>query len=309
MFIEQFKTVLVQVLILLLLIIIGYILTKTKVLTDKGVRSMTDMVLYLVTPCVIIKSFTRKFDNNLLKNLLISFLIAILVHIAFILLSHLLMRTKDISSEKVLQFGIIFSNCGYMSIPLQQALLGDMGTFYGSSYIAIFNVFVWSYGIVLMSGDKKYLTPKKLFINPGIIGVTLGLLIFLLSISVPKPISETVSYMASLNTPLPMIIIGFHLANSNLLCGLKDIKCLYSMLLKLIVFPLLALGCMYLCGVRDTILISAVISVSAPTAAITTMFSAKFERNTALSANMVSLSTIASLLSMPLIVSLAQTIA
>lgn len=309
MFFDQFKTVLVQVIILLLLIVIGYILTKTKVLTDKGVKSMTDMVLYLVTPCVIIKSFTREFDKSLLKNLLISFLIAFLVHIAFIVLSRLLMRSKNKDSEKVLQFGIIFSNCGYMSIPLQQALLGDMGTFYGSSYIAIFNVFVWSYGILLMSGDKKYLSPKKLIINPGIIGVTVGLLIFLLSIPVPKPVSETVSYMASLNTPLPMIIIGFHLANSNLLNGLKDIKCLYSMLLKLIVFPLLAFGCMYLCGVRDTLLISAVISVSAPTAAITTMFSAKYERNTALSANMVSLSTIASLLTMPLIVTLAQTIA
>lgn len=309
MFIEKFTTVLIQVLILLMLILIGYVLTKSKILTDKGVKSMTDMVLLLVTPCVIIKSFIREFDKGLLKSLLISFLIAILAHIAFIVLSRLLMRSDDKNSEKVLQFGIIFSNCGYMSIPLQQALLGDMGTFYGSSYIAIFNIFVWSYGILLISGDKKFLTPKKLIINPGIIGVTAGLLIFLLSIPIPKPISETVSYMASLNTPLPMIIIGFHLANSNLISGLKDIKCLYSMLLKLIIFPLLALGGIYLCGIRGVLLVSSVISVSAPTAAITTMFSAKYERNTPLSANMVSLSTIASLITMPLIVTLAQTIA
>lgn len=309
MFFDKFITVLIQVLILLLLILIGFILTKTKILTDKGVKSMTDMVLLLVTPCVIIKSFIREFDKALLKNLLISFLIAFTAHIAFILLSRLIMRSNDKNSEKVLQFGIIFSNCGYMSIPLQQALLGDMGTFYGSSYIAIFNIFVWSYGILLMSGDKKYLTPKKLIINPGIIGVTVGLLIFLLSIPIPKPISETVSYMASLNTPLPMIIIGFHLANSNLLSGIKDLKCLYSMLLKLIIFPLLALFGIYLCGIRGTLLISSVISVSAPTAAITTMFSAKYERDTPLSANMVSLSTIASLITMPVIVTLAQTIA
>ncbi len=309
MFFDKFITVLIQVLILLLLILIGFILTKTKILTDKGVKSMTDMVLLLVTPCVIIKSFIREFDKALLKNLLISFLIAFTAHIAFILLSRLIMRSNDKNSEKVLQFGIIFSNCGYMSIPLQQALLGDMGTFYGSSYIAIFNIFVWSYGILLISGDKKYLTPKKLIINPGIIGVTVGLLIFLLSIPIPKPISETVSYMASLNTPLPMIIIGFHLANSNLLSGIKDLKCLYSMLLKLIIFPLLALFGIYLCGIRGTLLISSVISVSAPTAAITTMFSAKYERDTPLSANMVSLSTIASLITMPVIVTLAQTIA
>lgn len=309
MFFDQFKTVLVQVIILLFLIIIGYILSKSKVLNDNGIKSITDMVLYLVTPCVIIKSFTREFDKGLFKNLMISFLITIIAHVTFIILSHLIIRSNDKNREKVLQFGVIFSNCGYMSIPLQQALLGNMGTFYGSSYIAIFNVFIWTYGILLMSGDKKYLTPKKLVINPGIIGVTVGLLIFLLSIPVPKPISETVSYIASLNTPLPMIIIGFHLANSNIIAGLKDIRCLYSILLKLVVFPLLTLGAMYLCEIRGMLLVSMVISVSAPTAAITTMFSAKHNRNTALSANMVSLSTIASLITMPLIVTLAQTIA
>lgn len=309
MFFDQFKTVLVQVIILLFLIIIGYILSKSKVLTDNGIKSITDMVLYLVTPCVIIKSFTREFDKGLFKNLMISFLITIIAHVTFIILSHLIIRSNDKNREKVLQFGVIFSNCGYMSIPLQQALLGDMGTFYGSSYIAIFNVFIWTYGILLMSGDKKYLTPKKLVINPGIIGVTVGLLIFLLSIPVPKPIGETVSYIASLNTPLPMIIIGFHLANSNIIAGLKDIRCLYSIFLKLVVFPLLTLGAMYLCEIRGMLLVSMVISVSAPTAAITTMFSAKHNRNTALSANMVSLSTIASLITMPLIVTLAQTIA
>lgn len=305
MFIEVFT----QVIILLLLILTGFILTKGKILTENGSKSMTDMVLTIVTPCVIIKSFMREYDKALLKSLLVAFLIAFLCHIGFILLSRVLLRSKDISSEKVLQYGVIFSNCGFMSLPLQQSLLGDMGVFYGSSYIAIFNLFIWSYGIILMSGDKKYLSPKKLIINPGIIGLTIGLLIFLLSIPTPRILNDTVSYIASLNTPLPMIIIGYHLANSKISDGIKNIKCIFAIFLKLFAFPLLALGVMYICGIRGTLLISSLISCSAPTAAITTMFSAKFGRDTSLSVNLVSLSTILSLISMPILITLSQYIA
>lgn len=305
MFIDVFT----QVVILLLLILTGFILTKTHILTENGSKSMTDIVLTIVTPCVIIKSFMRDYDPSLLKNLLIAFLIAFLTHIGFILSAHLLLHSRDISKQKVLQYGVVFSNCGFMSLPLQQSILGDMGVFYGSSYIAIFNLFIWSYGITLMSGDKKYMTPKKLIINPGIIGLTIGLFIFLLSIPTPKIVNETVSYISSLNTPLPMIIIGYHLANSNILDGLKNLKCIFAIILRLFIFPLLALGIMYLCGIRGTMLVSSLISCSAPTAAITTMFAAKFGLDTPLSVNLVSLSTILSIISIPLLITLAQYIA
>lgn len=305
MFIDVFT----QVVILFILILLGVALTKAKILTENGVRSITDMVLILVTPCVIIKSFVREFDKSVLKSLLISFLLAFLLHIGFIILSHLLIHSKEKRAERVLRFGAIFSNCGYMSIPLQQAILGDIGVFYSASFIAIFNLFIWSYGIITMSGDKKYLTPKKMLLNPGMIGLALGLVVFLFSIPLPKLISEPINYIASLNTPLPMIIIGFHLSKSNLLSGIKDVKCIFAMFLKLILYPALSLGVMYLCGIRGDMLTSMVISCSAPTAAITTMFSAKFSADTSLSVNMVSLSTVLSLLTMPCLITLTQYIA
>lgn len=305
----MFIGVLTQVVILLILILLGAILTKAHILTEQGVKSMTDTVLILVTPCVIIKSFIREFNTSVLKNLLISFLIAFLAHIGFILISHLILHDKNKARERVLRFGAIFSNCGFMSIPLQQALLGDEGVFYCSSYIAIFNLFIWSYGLISMSGDKKYLTPKKILLSPGIIALTIGLIIFLLSIPIPKIILEPISYMAALNTPIPMIIIGYHLMQSNVLKGLTDVKSLFAMAVKLVIFPLLMLGVLYLCGVRGTMLVSSVITCSAPTAAITTMFSAKYGADTSLSVNMVSLSTILSLATMPVIITLAQYVA
>lgn len=304
----MFLSVLNQVVIIFMLIIIGVILTKAKVLTEKGVRNMTDMVLVIISPCVIIKSFIREFDTAVLKDLLIALLFSTLITIVFILAS-LLLRCDDKKKQRVLQFGIIFSNCGYMSIPLQQALLGDIGVFFASSYLTIFNIFVWSYGIILMSGDKKYLSPKKLIINPGIIGVIIGLIIFFFSIPIPSIISEPISYMASLNTPLPMIIIGYHLANSKILNGLKNLKLFIAIAMRLLILPLITLGAMYLCGIRGDLLVSLVISSCAPIGTITTMFSAKFNADTDLSVTAVSLSTILSVVTMPVVITLAKYIA
>lgn len=305
----MFAEVFSQVLILMILVALGALLSKTGILTESGVRSITDMVLMTVTPCVIIKSFVREFDAKALKGLLISFLIAVMVHIGFIVLSRIILHSKDISRERVLRLGVVFTNCGYMSLPLQEAILGETGVFYGSSFIAIFNLFVWSYGIITISGDKKYLTPKKLVFNPGMIGLAVGLVIFLFSLPVPKIIYQPISFIAALNTPLPMIIIGYHLSKTDILKSIKDLQCLLASLVRMLLLPAVAIALMYLCRVRGDMLVSAAISCSAPTAAITTMFASKFGGDTELSVNMVSLTTIMSLLTMPLIITAAQLIA
>ncbi len=304
----MFISVLTQVLILLILILVGVILSKAGVITKEGASVMTDVVLLIVTPCVIIKSFIRELNPETLRGLAISVIIAVLAHIGFILMS-LLLRDKDKGRQRVLQFGTIFSNCGFMAIPLQQALLGDEGVFYGSSFVAVFNLFIWSYGITLMSGDKKRLSPKKLLLNPGVIGLAVGLIIFLTQIPVPDIGYQAVSHFAALNTPVPMLIIGYHLYNSNILRCLKDVKAIIGILLRLLVFPFIALGVMYLCGVRGVMLVSNTICCSAPIAAITTMFSAKFGADTELSVATVSLSTILSLITMPVVITVAQLIA
>ncbi len=301
----MFINVLTQVVILFVLILIGVILSKFKILNDNAVSVMTDVVLILVTPCVIVKSFFREFKSEDLKNLLLSFLLGILIHVGFIILS-LVLRDKDKNKQVVLQYSAIFSNCGFMALPLQQALLGNEGVFLGSSFIAIFNAFVWSYGIFIMSGDKKSLKPLKIITRPAIIALIIGLIVFLLSIPMPKVISEPVSYLAALNTPLPMIIIGYHLASSNILKGLKSLKTVFAILLRLIIMPSLAIAVMWLCGIRDTMLISLSISCSAPVAAVTTMFSSKYNRDTELSVNLVSLTTLFSLITMPAMIMLAE---
>ena len=301
----MFINVTVQVVILFILILVGVVLAKAKILNEAACKGMTDVVLNIATPCVIIKSFIREFDKDSLKTLLLSFVIAIASHLFFIIISHLLIKDNDKAREKVLRFGIVFANCGYMSLPLQQALLGDEGVFIASAYVAIFNVFMWSYGLALMGG-KENINAKKVVLNPGIIAVSIGMVIFLLCIPVPSIISEPIGYFAGLNTPLPMIIIGYYLTKSDIFKTFKDLKCIWAMVLRLIILPLAAVGILRICNVTGTMLISSAISICSPMAAATTMFSARFGADTEASANLVSVSTLVSIITMPIIVTLAQ---
>lgn len=305
----MFLSVFSQVAILFLLIFVGALLTKFKVLNEVSVKGITDLVILVVTPCVIVKSFFREFSKESLKGLIISSLIAFLAHICFIILSKLLIKDKNEARQSVLRFGAIFSNCGFMSLPLQQALLGDEGVFYASSFIVIFNALIWSYGVVILSGDKKYLSFKKLIVNQNIIALLIGLIIFFTSLPLPNILVNTVTHLTNLNTPLPMIIIGYHLMNSDVLKGITDLKCLYSIALRLIVFPLVVLGLMYLVGIKGPLFISLVISCCAPVAALTTMLSARYNSDTELSANMVAISTLMSIITMPPIITLAEHLA
>ena len=306
----MFITVFTQVSVLMLMIAVGFIAAKTGIMTEAGAACCTDIALIIATPCVIIKSLARRFDAAVMKSLLLAIALTLLVQVLMITLGTLLLRSKDLRRQRTLRFGSIFANCGFMSLPLQEVMLGADGTLYGSAYVIMFNLVVWSYGVYLISGDKRYIQPKKLFVNPGIAGLLIGLIIFVFSVPVPRVLSSTVNYLAAIYTPLPMLIIGYHLSKTNVLKAFKDFQCIIAVLLRLIVYPLVSLGVLYILGVRGTLLVSVIISLSAPVAAVTTMFSSKFGGgDTALSVDMVSLSTVLSIITMPAVITLAQLLA
>ena len=306
----MFITVFTQVSVLMLMIAVGFIAAKAGIMTEAGAACCTDIALIIATPCVIIKSLMRRFDAAVMKSLLLAVALTLLVQVLMITLGTLLLRSRDLRRQRTLRFGSIFANCGFMSLPLQEVMLGADGTLYGSAYVIMFNLVVWSYGVYLISGDKRYIQPKKLFVNPGIAGLLIGLIIFVFSVPVPRVLSSTVNYLAAIYTPLPMLIIGYHLSKTNVLKAFKDVKCIIAVLLRLIVYPLVSLGVLYLLGVRGTLLVSVIISLSAPVAAVTTMFSSKFGGgDTALSVDMVSLSTVLSIITMPAVITLAQLLA
>lgn len=300
---QSVLTVAAQVLILFILIGVGFLCGKARFLTDSAVKGFTDIVLYIVTPCVIIHSYQREFDPAMLKALMISAAASLASFALDILLAELTVHDKDKKREKVLKFGVVFSNCGYMSLPLQSALLGEEGVFYGATYVALFNIVMWTYGVIVMSGDKKSISIKNIVLNPGMIGTAAGILLFLTSVRLPAIIGEPISSLAALNTPVPMMIIGYNLSKSKI--SIRGANAYFTIVMRLVVTPLLMLGGLYVCGIKGSLMISLVVALSAPIAAGTTMFSEKYGADTPLSAALVSVSTLLCIVTMPLIVGLA----
>ena len=245
-FITNFSTVFIQVIILFIFIGCGFIGGKKKFISAEGSKVMSNILLYFVTPCLIITSLNIEFDKQKFIDLIVCFGAFTAVQVVTILLVTLIFKGKERKTTTVLRLAVIFSNVGYMGLPLQSAVLGEEGLFYGSICVASFNLVVWTYGIAYSSGDKKVLSLKGIVFNPGIIAVTVGILFFLFSVKLPTPIKTAMEGMAGMNTPLAMLIIGYNLAASNILKALKDKKVYLVSFLRLIAVPLVSLAVFYL---------------------------------------------------------------
>ncbi len=307
--IQDILTVAQNVLTLFLLIGVGVLCAKTHLLEEKAVKAMANLVLYVATPCVIIKSCIREFDPAMLKGFLIVVAVAAVNHALLILVAKAVFRDRDESRRRTLRCATVFSNAGYMAIPLQQAILGDVGVFYCAAYVIVFNIFLWTYGVVEMRGDGKGLSVRQILLNPGVIGVAVGLVLFLFSVPVPTLLADGIGHMAALNTPLPMVIIGYYLAQTNLRSALTDRAGWLSIGLRLVGMPLVAMVLLLMCGVRGDVLTACMICIATPVATACTMFATRYDRDPRLSVNLVSVSTLLSILTIPLLVALTNSLA
>lgn len=306
---DNLLTVAGQVLILFILMLVGYILGKGKLLKQDAVTGITNVILYVATPAAVLQSFTSEIKTpEKTKNLILLFLGAVLIHALAILISKLLIRNKEADKNRIMRFAVIFSNCGYMSFPLQKAILGDIGVFYGAMFVAVFNIIVWSYGAYLMSGDKKSIEPKKVLLNPTVLAVILSVILYVANIKLPSVLSGAVTQLGNLNTPLPMIVIGYNLSTFGITKIFTDKKIYLPTALRLILIPAVSLGVMLLLGIRGIPLIACTVAASAPAAAVSVMFANKFGGDAALGSKIVSFSTLLSIITMPVFVALSQMI-
>ena len=302
---ESLAVVAQQVGILFALMAVGFACHRTRLLSETVVRGMVDLLMLVVTPCLIVHAFERPFEPRLLAGLGWALGAAIGAHLLGILVSFCV-RDRDKRRESVLRFAVIFSNAGFMGIPLEHALLGDDGVFYGAVYVTVFNLVCWSYGLVVMAGSMKDVRVRTLFVNPGSVGIACGLPFFLFSCHLPPVLDEPLRMMADLNTPLAMIVIGWYLAAASfrpaLVCG----GAYLAGLLRLCAIPCVVLCILWLCRPPEPAMaVATVVAASAPVAALTTMFAARYERDVAVSVGLVSLSTLLSILTMPPLVGCA----
>lgn len=187
-----------QNIIMFLYLMIGYLLYRNKLLTSVGSGELGKMLLYLVMPVAILKSYIQNFSREMLIDFLISFSAAAASLILAIIVSTLFFRNRS----AVRQFGAAFSNAGFIGIPLVQMTLGDDAVFYVASFVAILNLLQWTYGVLIMTKDKGAISIKKLRTNPILIAFIAGMFLFFLPIHLPDILSGMVATIASMNAPI-----------------------------------------------------------------------------------------------------------
>ena len=183
--IGSFLTVGQQVLILFALMAVGFVLGKAKLMDDRGSLAMTNLVMYAVSPAMMVVAFQREKNAADLHNFMVCLLLAVAVHAVSILLARVCLRGKD-STAGILQFGTVFSNCGFMGYPLMLALLGSIGVFYGSAYVVVFTVLSWTAGIYMITHDAGNLQVKHILLNPGVLSVVVAMVLYLLAVRLPE---------------------------------------------------------------------------------------------------------------------------
>lgn len=294
--------------ILFVMIAVGYACTRLGMLTEKGIAEITAFILRIVTPCLIVSSFLTAESGVDLRLLGVSVLTAVAAHLLAIGLSLLTFRKAEPDRQKTMRFAVIFSNTGFMGMPLVQSIVGGSGVIYASVYIAVFNLFCWTYGYSMMSGGKK-VSIKTALLNPGVIGLAIGLPLYISGIRLPELLLQPVESFAALNTPLAMVVVGSYIAKLSFKEFLTDGDVYKVSFLRLIAAPLLFLGLMVLVRPQYELFVGNVIQAAAPTAANAVLFSVQFGRDARLASKVVALSTLLSILTLPLFTVAAQCLA
>ena len=307
MFFESMTNTAQQVLILYLIVAVGFAADKLKVFKQTTAKLSNDLLFYIITPCVIIQSFMNMtFDVKTVKSLGIAFL-CMAGTLTMGMLISIPVFNKSGDNKAIFKYAVNYGNMGYMALPLCQAMLGNEGVFYCSAGVVAFNIFSFTHGIWVMTKSKgnSSFDFKKLFFNPGVISVLIGMPFFIFDINLPQVFDTAVGHVSNLNTPLAMLFFGTYIANTDLKNMFKLKENYLVALLKLLVLPAIMLGIYKLVGVSGTLLSACMISASVPSANNTVMFSAKYGKDTGVASQVVAFNSGLSVLTIPLMVALS----
>ena len=303
----------------------GFILRKTKLADNGFAKALSVLTLYVAQVSMIIHGFLVEFNLEVLKGIALVLIFGLLAHVVFYLLAKNLFKKAPERLRKVLRFGVIFSNAGYMGIPVISDVFGSEYVIYATIYIVWFNVFAYSLGRLIYTGDKKYISVKKIFINPAVIPIMIGLVIFLSgggswvqqTLTQSGFVSETVNLLYNILTvlknmvaPASMMIIGVKLADIDFKGVFKD-KYLYPFIaIRLLIFPAITWAIMRIClifGLIDSTAMAIVLILSStPAAALTTMFAELYDCDAVYAGKLVAITTVLSVATMPIVALLLQ---
>ncbi|MBH1939496.1 AEC family transporter [Mobilitalea sibirica] len=313
-----------QILVIFVIILIGVVCYKIKLIDEATNSKLSNILLLLVNPMVIFVSYQREFSTDLMEGLLISLVLALVTHIMSIIIAYVLIKKKK--RKKIVMDGIVikkwvenedveverlssvYANVGFMGIPLVNGIFGTEGVFYVTASITIFNVFLWTHGVIMMQGSSEWSLKSMLkkLMSPSIIAIVIGLVFFLLQIRVPQVMYQAFSHIAGINTPFAMLIAGVTIGRTNILKLLTKYRVYFVTFLKLLLIPIILLMIYSRFPINEKVLITAIIMAAAPSATTGILFSIKYEKNSILAAEIFTVTTLLCAVTIPFIVTISE---
>ena len=293
-----------QIAIMALLAAVGVYLSRKGFLSPQGTKDLGAILLRVIIPCVIVKSYITEFSRERLLELALSAGLALIGFILAMVISYLVFGKR----RRLENFAASFCNAGFIGIPLAQAIIGEEGVFYIAASVALLNLFQWTYGVYIMADRKDAISAKTIAKNPVVIAIVIGVVLFVSRIPVPGIVTSTLGYIAGMNTPIAMILMGTYLAKLPLK-KLLDKRAYGCVLFRLVIIPAVILLVFWALPVANMdIALAAFLAAATPVGANICVFAQQYDCDYEFSVVTVCLSTLLSVVTVPLLVSFAQMI-
>jgi len=293
-----------QISMMALLIIIGIYLSRKGLLTARGSKELGAILLRIIIPCVIVKSYITAYSQERLLCLALSAGLALIGFILAMCIAYLAYGKR----RRIENFAAAFCNAGFIGIPLSEAVIGEEGVFYVAASIALLNLFQWTYGVYIMTNKRDAISVKTIAKNPVVIAILIGVMLFVLQIPVPPIVTSALGYLAGMNTPVAMLLLGSYMAELPLR-RIFDTRAYSCVLLRLIVIPAVILVVFRILPVQSkNVALAVYLAASTPVGANICVFAQQYDCDYEFSVITVCLSTILSIVTVPVMVSIAQVV-
>ena len=299
-----------QIISLFLIMACGFLAVRLRLLKGADSKVLSILSIYLIVPCVIIKSFQIELTDQVRDGFLLATAVAVAAHGVLLVVSWALRRACGL--DAVERASVVYSNAGNLIIPLVTALLGEEWVIYSSAFICVQQIFVWTHAQAILSGQKG-INWKKLLLNMNVISIALGLALMLLRVRLPEVLLSSVSAVSATIGPVSMIMLGMLLAEVNFRAIVADRRVYLISALRLVAVPLLMLCLMKLSGLAGavpegrTILYISFMAMMTPAATMVTQLSQLNDNRPGFASSVNVMTTLLCVVTMPLLTQLYMT--
>lgn len=227
-----------QIIQLFIMIFMGFIIVKAKLLKAEDSKILSVIVLYLVIPCVIINAFQVDYTPQTVKGLLIALAGSVMTQVILLIVVSILGRVFHLNEVEVAS--IYYSNSGNLIVPIVTFILGKEWVLYGCVFMSVQLVFIWTHCKKIISRESTY-DWRKIVLNINMISIAIGIILFLTRIHLPAIINNTLSAVGSMIGPASMIVTGMLFAGMNFKQIFANKRVYFVSFFRLIIVPVIAL--------------------------------------------------------------------